>query len=105
MMEVTAVQNEKIDGLLSIGDSLKAVISKGEQQSDRIDRLAESVRRMVDKEFQIQVTAVQQSPDMSHECHERRLRLPVWSIVLSALTSTVLIGTSVIFILRIFGIL
>ena len=98
--DATTAQSEKLDQLLKLEESIRAMAMKSDSQGGKIDRLADAVHALVTRSVPAQSNGVMQSPVPSEP-----KKTPLWAVITGCTTCAVLIGTCVIVILKVFGVL
>lgn len=98
--DATTAQSEKLDQLLKLEESIRAMATKSDSQGGKIDRLADAVQALVARSVPAQSNGVMQIPVPSEP-----KKTPLWAIIIGCTTCAVLIGTCVIVILKVFGVL
>lgn len=92
--------NKKLDQLLKLEESIRAMATKSDSQGGKIDRLADAVHALVTRSVPVQSNGVMQIPVPSEP-----QKTPLWAVITGCTTCAVLIGTCVIVILKVFGVL
>ncbi len=98
--DATTAQSEKLDQLLKLEESIRAMATKSDSQGGKIDRLADAVHALVTRSVPAQSNGIMQIPVPSEP-----KKTPLWAIITGCTTCAVLIGTCVIVILKVFGVL
>lgn len=98
--DATTAQSEKLDQLLKLEESIRAMAMKSDSQGGKIDRLADAVHALVTRSVPAQSNGVMQIPVPSEP-----KKTPLWAVITGCTTCAVLIGTCVIVILKVFGVL
>lgn len=98
--DATTAQSEKLDQLLKLEESIRAMAMKSDSQGGKIDRLADAVHALVTRGVPAQSNGVMQIPVQSEP-----KKTPLWAVITGCTTCAVLIGTCVIVILKVFGVL
>ena len=98
--DATTAQSEKLDQLLKLEESIRAMATKSDSQGGKIDRLADAVHALVTRSVPVQSNGVMQIPVPSVP-----QKTPLWAVITGCTTCAVLIGTCVIVILKVFGVL
>mgnify|MGYP005749502281 FL=1 len=98
--DATTAQSEKLDQLLKLEESIRAMATKSDSQGGKIDRLADAVYALVTRSVPVQSNGVMQIPVPSEP-----QKTPLWAVITGCTTCAVLIGTCVIVILKVFGVL
>lgn len=100
MAEAMTAQNEKMDRLSDLGKGMESLISLSRVQGDKLDSLTAAFRHFAENGIHVQTVA-----DMPVRQSDRKVRMPVWAVVLSSFTSVAVVGTCVIYILNLFNVL
>lgn len=98
--DATTAQSEKLDQLLKLEESIRAMATKSDSQGGKIDSLADAVHALVTRSVPVQSNGVMQIPVPSEP-----QKTPLWAVITGCTTCAVLIGTCVIVILKVFGVL
>lgn len=97
--DATAAQSDKLDQLLKLEESIRAMATKSDTQSGKIDRLTEAIHSLATRSVPAQSNGVVTVPVPAEP-----KKTPLWDIITGLLTGF-LIGTCVIVILKVFGVL
>lgn len=97
--DAALVQNAKMDELLKLEESIRAIAAKSDMQSGKIDKLVDAIHSLGSRTVTTQTNGVVSTPPADKNI------VPLWAIITGATTSFIVVGTCIILILKVFGIL